>query len=64
MLQAPNHLVLQREKVQRRILDSYRVRRRERYIYEAAAKLWSEGLGFAKALAIVQSAFDATTVSA
>ena len=62
--EAPNILKLQPERIKRSTLDSYKARRRSKYEYEAAAQLWAEGVGWARALEIVRSAFDATTVDA
>lgn len=39
----------------------YRARRRSHHIYAAAAKLWSHGVEWEKALAIINEAFDAAT---
>ena len=45
-------------------LDCYRGRRRWKHTFEAAAKLWAEGVEWQRALSIVTEAFNATIVDA
>ena len=47
------------ENLPKQNLDRYRVRRKAHYMYEAAAKLWQEGVEWPKALQIVTEAFNA-----
>ena len=47
---------------ERRALDCYRARRKTKHMYDAAAKLWAEGVEWERGLAIVQEAFDASLV--
>ena len=57
----PNPLSLHRERVKRPVLETYRAKRRQFFLYQAAAKLWSEGVAWQRALDIVTEAFVATT---
>lgn len=59
--EAPNELAMRRGLLKREHLDRYRARRRSHHIYAAAAKLWSHGVEWEKALAIINEAFDAAT---
>ena len=63
--EAANALHLQRARMdqsERRALDCYRARRKTKHMYDAAAKLWAEGVEWERGLAIVQEAFDASLV--
>ena len=62
--EAPNPLNLGSKRLERKTLDKYKARRREFYVSQAAAQLWADGVPFDRALSIVQSAFDATTMEA
>ena len=54
---------MRREAPDRRRLDTYKSRRLDSYINEAAAKLWLEGVALQRALEIVREAFHATISS-
>lgn len=57
-LEAPNALFLRRERLEKLGLEKYRSKRKAIHVYRAAAKLWQEGVEWAKALTIVEEAFD------
>lgn len=57
---APNALQLQAgQTLPRAVLDKYKVKRRVIHEYEAASRLWSLGVAWDDALAIVRDAFQA-----
>ena len=60
----PNALNLQVEKLQKNVLDKYKIKRRRHHVYKAAARLWGQGVDFNEALGIVEFAFDAATTEA
>ena len=60
---AANRMHMRREAPDRRRLDTYKSRRLDSYINEAAAKLWLEGVALQRALEIVREAFHATISS-
>ncbi|CAK9071441.1 unnamed protein product [Durusdinium trenchii] len=57
----PNPVRLRRERLPKPQLDTYRSKRRSFYMFQAAARLWAEGVSWPKALEIITEAFDATT---
>ncbi|CAK9052079.1 unnamed protein product [Durusdinium trenchii] len=57
----PNILRLRTERLNKDFLYTYRLKRKEYWVYKAAARLWREGIEWATALEIVSEAFDATT---
>ena len=57
--QDQNRLRFQYQRVERKYLDKYKVRRKQVYIYQAASRLWAEGVQWSRALDVVTSAFDA-----
>ena len=59
--QVPNELSMNVEKLQKNVLDKYKIKRASHHMYKAAAALWGQGVEFNIALAIVKSAFDAAT---
>ena len=62
-IEVPNELWLRAESLPKRHLDKYPVARKEHYIWEAAARLWTEaGTPLQQALEIVKAAFDEVTV--
>lgn len=56
-----NEIRLQRERVDKAVLDTYRAKRKSYHVYKAAAALWSEGVEWQTALSIIQQAFNAMT---
>ena len=59
--QDPNLLRLRAERLSKGCLDTYKAKRRDFYIYKAAAKLWAAGISWEQALGTITEAFDATT---
>lgn len=55
----PNELSLRAERLDKVVLDKYRVKRKSYHIQRAVAKLWTEGVEFNTAWDIVTEAFDA-----
>ena len=47
------------ERLSRKVLDCYRVKRKTYHLMRAAAKLWAEGVPWANAYGIVSEAFNA-----
>lgn len=58
-VEAPNRLDLHTERVSKRTLDAYKVKRKTVHIFRAAARLWAAGVAFDRALEIATAAFDA-----
>ncbi|CAK9032399.1 unnamed protein product, partial [Durusdinium trenchii] len=54
-----NVIKLQADSFKRPVLDKYKSRRKNYYVYQTAARLWSHGLPWELALNTVQEAFDA-----
>lgn len=52
---------MRRERLQGPQMSRYKAHNRQRYIYQAAAKLWAQGIPWDKALNIISEAFNATT---
>lgn len=59
---APNELRLERDTFKKEALDKYKSRRRSFHLYQAAARLWSFGVDWERALGTVKEAFDAVIV--
>ena len=57
--QGANVIKLQADSFKRPVLDKYKSRRKNYYVYQTAARLWSHGLPWELALNTVQEAFDA-----
>lgn len=60
----PNRVDMVFERVQRMNLVRYKTARRKYYMFDAAAKLWAEGIPWAKAMEIVTEAFGACVADA
>lgn len=52
---------LRYERPPKQELDRYKIKRKSHYVYEAAARLWAEGMEWQRALSIIQHAFDSAT---
>ena len=59
MFQVPNRLDMVYERMKRASLVKYKAENKKISMYSTAAKLWSEGVPWPKAMKIVQQAFDA-----
>lgn len=55
----PNRVEMVHERIQRMNLMRFKTARRKHHMFNAAAKLWCEGVPWAKAMEIVTEAFDA-----
>ena len=59
-----NELKLKKEQLKRDHLEKYKVRRKSHHIYQAAARLWKQGVAMEAALSIVKEAFEEATFEA
>lgn len=57
----PNAVRMQREKLEKGHLMKYKARRRQFYLWSAAAQIWARGVPRQDALGMITTAFDATT---
>ena len=60
MTQVPNAMTMSHERLSPKVLLKFKAQNKNHHMHKACAKLWAQGVPWAKAKEIVSEAFEAT----